>query len=69
MAHVPNHTVARGIKQVVESNGKLDDAETGPEVPPRGSDGVDGLGPQFRRHLGEIALIQTAKVRGGLYRV
>ena len=53
MADVPDQPVARGVEDVMQRDGELDDAEAGAEMPAGDRDRVDRFLAQFVRRAGE----------------
>src|SRR5206468_2686468 len=41
VAHVPHDAIARRVEAVAQGDGELDDAQPGPDVPPRLRDDLD----------------------------
>ncbi len=62
VAHVPDEAVARGIEQIVEGDGQLDDAEAGAQVAAGHRDGVDRLLAQLGGELRQILLGKFAQI-------
>src|SRR5262249_16847100 len=66
VADVPDQLVVRRIEHVVESDGKLDHAETCAKMTSRHGDRIDGLLAQFRRKLLQLMAFERAQVLGRL---
>ena len=62
VAHVPDEAVARGVEQIVQGDGELDDAEAGAEVAAGHRDGVDRLLAQLGGKLRQIGLGKLAQI-------
>ena len=69
MADVPDQTVARGVKHVVQRRRQFDDAEAGAEMSARDRDGIDGFLAQLIGHLPDLVHFEPAQIVGGADRV
>ena len=69
MADIPDQPVLRGIEDIVDRGGQLDDAETRAEVAAGHRHGVDGLLPQFIGDLPDLLDLQLAKIGGRADRI
>ena len=68
VAHVPDQNIVRSFINCVQGDGQLHDAEARAQMAAGHGDGVDGLHPQFVRHLAQLGDGQVAQVgrRGDL---
>src|SRR5215468_1513878 len=57
MADIPDQPVARRVEEIMERDGKLDDAEPCPKMPPSHGHRADRLGPQLVGNLAELLLV------------
>ena len=62
MADVPDQPVVRGVEDVVQGDGELDDAEAGAQMPAGLGDGVDEVGAQFVGDLSQLAFLEFSQV-------
>ena len=65
MADVPDQPVARGIEDVMDRRGQLDDAEAGAEMSAGDRDGIDGFLAQFVGHLPHLLHLEKAQIVRG----
>src|SRR5262245_16017749 len=66
VANIPDQAVARGVEEIVERDGKLDDAEPCPKMPASHGNRADRLGAQLVGDLSELLLVQAAQIGGGM---
>ncbi len=69
VADVPDQTVARGIEDVMDRRGQLDDAEAGAEMSAGDRDGIDGFLAQFVGDLPHLLHLEPAQIVRGADRV
>ena len=67
MADVPNKSVARRVKDVMQRYGELDDAKTGSEMTPGDRHGIDSLLPEFGSELRQLGLSDLAQIFRRVY--
>ena len=58
VTHVPDYFISGGIKDVMESDGKFDDAQVWSQMPPGAGYRADNLLPDFLGQLGQLVLGQ-----------
>ena len=63
VADVPNQLVGRGVEDMVERDGQLDDAKAGAKMPTGDGDSADCLGAQFVGNLLQVLRVDEAQVR------
>src|SRR5436190_5313231 len=63
MPDIPDQPVMRRIKDVMQADGQLDDAEPGAEMPARDRYRVDQFGAQLVRDLAQIGFRKPAQIR------
>ena len=61
MPHVPDQSVIRSIKNLVQGNCQLHNAEPGSQMPPGGRDNIHHLGAQFACQLRQLSIIDLAQ--------
>jgi hypothetical protein len=65
MADIPDEFIPGSVVYVMKGDGKLNDAETGTEMPPCSGYGIDGFSSQFRGNSFHAAFRKLAKqIRG-----
>ena len=69
MADVPDQAVARGVEDVMDRGGQLDDAEAGAEMAAGDRDGVDGFLTQLVGDLPDLFHLEPAQIVRGADRV
>jgi hypothetical protein len=69
MADVPDQAVGRRVEDVMESDGKLDDAKPRAEMPAGDGDGRNRLLAQFVGKLAKLAAVEAAKLLWSLHDV
>ena len=69
MPDVPHDLVARGVENIMERGGQLDDAQPAAEMAAGGADRRNHLGAQLVGELAEVFGLQLAEVGGDIHRV
>ena len=64
MTDIPDYLVARCLKDIVYGDREFDHTEPGPEMPPRGGDGINGLQTQLVSKLSQLRVGQRAGSAG-----
>ena len=62
VAHIPDQPVLRGLEEIVERHGQLDDAEPGAQMAAGDGDGIDRLLPQLVGELAELGSLEPAQI-------
>ena len=69
VAHIPDQPILRGLEEIVQGHGQLDDAEPRAQMAAGDGDGIDRLLPQLVGELAELGGLEPAQIGRNFHRI